>query len=348
MSEETKKKMSESKRGRPKKEVKEDREERDVKKVKEESKRGRPKKEDKKDDKKDKKDDKKDKKERKVKDEDEYENDEKNSSKRGRPKKEVKDVKDVKEESKKGPKKEVKEDKEDKKEDKISKRGRPKKDEKEDRKEDRKDDRKKDKVEKEKKEKKEKKEEKKERRVTKKEESTEDDDELFLDMDYIIDHTRNYDSLKVYLKRTQKGIGIFARTDIKKGNVVAYYKVKVFSDRVKREPVQNGIYTFSIYDKNEEKIKKFYGDICMESLEDPHRGAPFFGYLANEPSNGQKCNVYMDVNLKDNYKDRDDVQKGDFFIYKMISLRDITADEEICWYYGDHYDRDYEISDRTR
>ena len=86
----------------------------------------------------------------------------------------------------------------------------------------------------------------------------------------------------------------------------------------------------------------------MESLEDPRRGAPFFGYLANEPSNGQKCNVYMDVNLKDNYKDRDEIQKGDFFIYKMIALQDISTDEEICWYYGDHYDRDYEISDRTR
>ena len=168
-------------------------------------------------------------------------------------------------------------------------------------------------------------------------------------MPYLINHTRNYDSLKVCLKMTRKGVGLFARTPIKKGNTVAYYKVKVISERsTKYKKVKDGIYTFSIYTKDDEKIKKYFGDICMESLENPRRGAPFFGYLANEPSNGQSCNVSVDTNLKDNYIDREEVRPGDFFLYKLVALRDIPENEEICWYYGDHYDRDYEISDRTR
>ena len=186
-------------------------------------------------------------------------------------------------------------------------------------------------------------------REKEKEKDDEDVEYPFLDMSYLINHTKNYDSLKVCLKMTRKGVGLFARTPIKKGNTVAYYKVKVISDRsTKYKKVKDGIYTFSIYTKDDEKIKKYFGDICMESLENPRRGAPFFGYLANEPSNGQSCNVSVDTNLKDNYTDRDEVRPGDFFLYKLVALRDIPENEEICWYYGDHYDRDYEISDRTR
>jgi len=186
-------------------------------------------------------------------------------------------------------------------------------------------------------------------REKEKEKDDEDVEYPFLDMSYLINHTKNYDSLKVCLKMTRKGVGLFARTPIKKGNTVAYYKVKVISDRsTKYKKVKDGIYTFSIYTKDDEKIKKYFGDICMESLENPRRGAPFFGYLANEPSNGQSCNVSVDTNLKDNYTDRDEVRPGDFLLYKLVALRDIPENEEICWYYGDHYDRDYEISDRTR
>jgi len=194
--------------------------------------------------------------------------------------------------------------------------------------------------------------EKENEREKEKEKKRDDDEDVeypFLDMPYLINHTKNYDSLKVCLKMTRKGVGLFARTPIKKGNTVAYYKVKVISDRsTKYKKVKDGIYTFSIYTKDDEKIKKYFGDICMESLENPRRGAPFFGYLANEPSNGQSCNVSVDTNLKDNYIDRDEVRPGDFFLYKLVALRDIPENEEICWYYGDHYDRDYEISDRTR
>ena len=189
----------------------------------------------------------------------------------------------------------------------------------------------------------------KEKEKEKERDADEDVEYPFLDMPYLINHTRNYDSLKVCLKMTRKGVGLFARTPIKKGNTVAYYKVKVISERsTKYKKVKDGIYTFSIYTKDDEKIKKYFGDICMESLENPRRGAPFFGYLANEPSNGQSCNVSVDTNLKDNYIDREEVRPGDFFLYKLVALRDIPENEEICWYYGDHYDRDYEISDRTR
>lgn len=190
----------------------------------------------------------------------------------------------------------------------------------------------------------------KDKDVVKEKEKNDDEDVEypFLDMPYLINNTRNYDSLKVCLKMTRKGVGLFSRLPIKKGNTVAYYKVKVISERSKYKKVKDGMYTFSIYTKDDEKIKKYFGDICMESLENPRRGAPFFGYLANEPSNGQTCNVFVDINLKDNYTDREEVRPGDFFLYKLVALRDIPENEEICWYYGDHYDRDYEISDRTR
>ncbi len=170
----------------------------------------------------------------------------------------------------------------------------------------------------------------------------------FLDPSYIEQNTKDYEKLRVYLKKSYKGVSLFAREPIKKGQIVSYYKIKVMSERSKVKRVKDGIYTFNIYSKDDEKLKKYYGDICMESLEKPRRGIPFFGYFANEPSNGQVCNTTVDINLKENYSDRDEVRTGEFMIYRLIALRDISIDDEICWYYGDHYDRDYDISDRTR
>jgi len=179
--------------------------------------------------------------------------------------------------------------------------------------------------------------------------SNEDSSEYpFLDPSYIEKHTKGYEKLRVYLKKSYKGVSLFAREPIKKGQIVSYYKIKVISERSKVKRVKDGIYTFNIYSKDDEKIKKYYGDICMESLDTPRRGIPFFGYFANEPSNGQVCNTRVDINLKENYSDRDEVRPGDFMVYRLIALRDISMDDEICWYYGDHYDRDYDISDRTR
>jgi hypothetical protein len=178
--------------------------------------------------------------------------------------------------------------------------------------------------------------------------SEDSSDYPFLDPSYIEQHTKDYEKLRVYLKKSYKGVSLFAREPIKKGQIVSYYKIKVMSERSKVKRVKDGIYTFNIYSKDDEKLKKYYGDICMESLEKPRRGIPFFGYFANEPSNGQVCNTTVDINLKENYSDRDEVRTGDFMIYRLIALRDISIDDEICWYYGDHYDRDYDISDRTR
>jgi hypothetical protein len=180
------------------------------------------------------------------------------------------------------------------------------------------------------------------------EDSSEDSEYPFLDPSYIEQHTKGYEKLRVYLKKSYKGVSLFAREPIKKGQIVSYYKVKVISERSKVKRVKDGIYTFNIYSKDDEKLKKYYGDICMESLEKPRRGIPFFGYFANEPSNEQVCNTTVDINLKENYSDRDEVRTGDFMIYRLIALRDIAMDDEICWYYGDHYDREYDISDRTR
>jgi len=170
----------------------------------------------------------------------------------------------------------------------------------------------------------------------------------FLDMDYVIANTKGYHDLKIEIRRTSKGTSLFAREPIRKGNNIAFYKLKIIKERSRKPRVKGGIYTFSIYDKEGEKIKALTGDLCDESLEQPRRGIPFFAYFANEPSAGQKCNAHMDDSLKENYKDRDTVDEGDFFTYRLLAMNDIAAGEEICWYYGDHYDRDYEVSDRSR
>lgn len=170
----------------------------------------------------------------------------------------------------------------------------------------------------------------------------------FLDYDYILRNTPNYEKLRVYLKNTNKGLSLFAREPIKKNHTISYYKLKVIKEKSSHEPVKSGIYTFNIYKKDNKKSRKYYGDICIESLDKPRRGIPYFGYFANEPSGDQKCNSYIDIDMKENYKERYEVKEGDFVTYRLVALNDISKDDEICWYYGDHYNRDYEISDKTR
>jgi hypothetical protein len=167
-------------------------------------------------------------------------------------------------------------------------------------------------------------------------------------MDYVIKNTKNYEKCNVYLKRTKKGVSVFARKPFKKGDVVAFYKFKIFKSYKSYKGVKNGTYLMTVYKKNKEIDMYLIGDICNESLDQPTEdGLTYYGYFSNEPSDGQTCNVYLNTDIDTNYKDRDVVKEGDFLTYRLVATRDIQPDEEICWYYGDEYPRNYEVSDRS-
>jgi len=163
--------------------------------------------------------------------------------------------------------------------------------------------------------------------------------DLILDPEYCKKNAKGH-KLKVDLKKTYKGTSLVAKTDIKKGNIAAYYKFRVYNPK-SFSAQKDGMYTMTVYNKNGNSNNYFSGDIYKGSLEKPRGDIPFWAYFSNEPSEDQGENVYIDENLKENYKNRDSLKNLDTMVYKLVAFKNIKKGEEICWCYGDFYIRNY-------
>jgi hypothetical protein len=165
----------------------------------------------------------------------------------------------------------------------------------------------------------------------------------FLDMDRILKETKNLDKLKVTLKKDKvKGTGLYATKNIKKGETIAFYKITAVKYDTYKSPT-NSIYTFTIYTAGGNPSKAFLGDIDLTSFPEPKMNIPFWGPFANEPSGDQKVNAEIDTDQKYNYRNRKKLKVGDTLIYNLTATRPIKAGEEIVWYYGEDYKRNYEV-----
>jgi hypothetical protein len=171
-------------------------------------------------------------------------------------------------------------------------------------------------------------------------------------MENIINHktllknVKNKNNLSVTLKKTEdKGVGLLATKTIRKGELIAYYKVKVFKHKKYDSPT-NCVYIFEVYRKNGEVYKTLMGDIDEESFPEPLDNITFWAPFANEPSKNQRTNAEIDINLSENYADRKFAVEGDTMIYKLIASKMIRKGEEILWYYGEGYARDYTVGRR--
>jgi len=170
--------------------------------------------------------------------------------------------------------------------------------------------------------------------------------EKILDYKNILKSTPNKKELKVTLKSSKrKGVGLYAVKDINKGEIIAYYKIKVFRKKDYISPTDY-VYCFEVYRKNGKEYKRLIGDIDEDSFPQPLNGVPFWGPFSNEPSMGERSNSEIEIELDTNYKDRNYSVPGDHMIYSLIAKRKIRKGDEILWYYGDGYDRDYKASKR--
>lgn len=167
----------------------------------------------------------------------------------------------------------------------------------------------------------------------------------------IIDKTPHKDLLKVEMKLSDgKGMGVFATKKIKKGETIAYYRIKVFKTKGYESPT-DFVYSFEVYKKNGTEYKTLIGDIYRGSFINPKLDKTseegtyitYWGPFLNEPnkSKGEKINAEVELNLKDQYKDKKTTQVGDIITYSIVATRDIEPGEELMWYYGSQYPRDY-------
>lgn len=166
-----------------------------------------------------------------------------------------------------------------------------------------------------------------------------------LSIEFQLNLTKNY-RMKVTLKHDEiKGIGLFSTQKIKKDEMIAYYKLKVFDER-KYESPTNNMYTFAVFTKIGAISKNLIADIVTETFQTPKKNIPYWGCFVNEPSSEQRINSVFDPNISENNKncEKKRIHPGDYVIYLIRALRDIEIEEEITTYYGDEYERNYEIN----
>jgi hypothetical protein len=164
-----------------------------------------------------------------------------------------------------------------------------------------------------------------------------------LDYKTVLDMTRDVDTLSVTLRRGKKGVGIFTTQNLKKGQVVAYYRFIAQYDNDYKSPTKN-MYTIALYTPGGREITDLIGDIFCDSVIPPRRGIPFWGHFSNEPSPDEETNAFIDINTQENYANRSRLKVGDIVIYKLRASQDIPKGREVLWCYGDSYNRPYKAN----
>lgn len=163
-----------------------------------------------------------------------------------------------------------------------------------------------------------------------------------LNIKWLKRNTPEYSScVSVPKKYKNKGYGLCAGKNINKGDVVAYYRSTVYkADGHKRNTSID--YTFNVYSPSGNRNWSLVGDLTPASYQLPCNGVPYWGYLINEPNVGQKSNCYLDKQHAKNFSERKSLKIGDFVVYAIRAKRNIKKGEELMWYYGPYYERDYE------
>mgnify|MGYP006308700553 CR=1 FL=1 len=127
-----------------------------------------------------------------------------------------------------------------------------------------------------------------------------DEFKKLLNINRIKKNTKDLDKLKVTLKKDKlKGVGLYATKPIKKGELIAYYKLKTFSFK-KYESPTDMVYSFEVYTKRGKESKRLIADICLESIPKPKKNIPYKSYQKNIITN--KPNQINSNNLFAHYK----------------------------------------------
>lgn len=163
-----------------------------------------------------------------------------------------------------------------------------------------------------------------------------------LDQIYLSQNSCINGDLKIVLQKTvKKGVSVMAVKPITKGTVIAYYKLKIFKAENYKSPT-NKIYSMTVYNRKGKEQNRFIGDIDKDCFPEPINGISFWGPFINEASPEQSYNAEIDVNCDLITKKK--IKVGNYFIYNITATRYISAGEEITMYYGDDYQRSYEIN----
>jgi len=159
----------------------------------------------------------------------------------------------------------------------------------------------------------------------------------------------------------KQGYGVFARRNLRKGALVAYYAIKLFrvSKSNKPTPTNDMYVTCAPSSPKNPKgwSRTFYGDIGKHAGDVfgryVFRGKPVCGHVINEPGKGERENCDMpttvwDASLLKDGRKRPHFKAGDVVFHDIKTLRPVKKGEELVTVYNDDYQRNYELGKKFK
>ena len=140
------------------------------------------------------------------------------------------------------------------------------------------------------------------------------------------------------------GVQLICTKPIKKKEIIAYYKFKVFNNKNDDYVGYNNyMYTMTVETKKGNPSKTLIGDLYPGSLEMPtdKTNITYYAFFSNEPTTKQKENCYLDPESKLNFKNRSTIKAGETMTYSLRAMHEIKPGQSIVWCYGPEYERHY-------
>lgn len=142
-----------------------------------------------------------------------------------------------------------------------------------------------------------------------------------------------------------RGQGLFAKRDIKNGDYVAMYRV-VARPNEETDPIYGVVLPTLTKESFDDKLTGVpIKDTSISTIKDGILIRNIAMYI-NEPGPNESSNVDILMNRVENLirKNKQRADVNDIFDYYFYATRDIKAGEELLWYYGPYYNRNYSIS----
>jgi len=177
-----------------------------------------------------------------------------------------------------------------------------------------------------------------------------------IDQAFGVNRSRNLCAIKRC--PTKFGYGVFARRDLKKGTLVAYYVIKLVKAGGARSPT-GGVYVTCAPSSPQNPIRwsrTFEGDIGKDAGDVfgryVFRGKPVCGHVINEPSKDEVENCDMPTTVWDAKllagRSRAVFKAGDVVFHDIKTLRAVKKGEELVTVYNEDYQRNYKVGKKFK
>lgn len=131
---------------------------------------------------------------------------------------------------------------------------------------------------------------------------------------------------ELFISRSEKEWGLYTKKKLEQGAFIAFY---------------TGTW-YPLYSKKGNKYSVNVRDFALvPRIKNPRL---HFAAMANEPSVGESVNSTL-LEIEYDGGEFNETSDTKYLCVALFAVRNIKENEEILWYYGENYDRNYKLGD---